>query len=62
VRFERLGRYVYRFLADGELLGFTVVDVVSLSRGDRQLARVARVQTRSIERRRRTGVGAPLAR
>lgn len=29
VRFERLGRYVYRFLADGELLGFTVVDVVS---------------------------------
>ena len=29
VRFERLGRYVYRFLADGELLGFTIADVVS---------------------------------
>jgi len=29
VRFERLGQYVYRFLADDELLGFTVVDVVS---------------------------------
>ena len=29
VRFDRLGQYVYRFLADGELLGFTVVDVVS---------------------------------
>jgi hypothetical protein len=27
VRFERLGRYVYRFLADGELLDFTFVDV-----------------------------------
>jgi hypothetical protein len=29
VRFDRLGQYMYRFLADGELLGFTVVDVVS---------------------------------
>ena len=29
VRFERLGAYVYRFLADGELLGFTNVEVVS---------------------------------
>jgi hypothetical protein len=27
VRFERLGQYVYRFLADGELLGFTIVEV-----------------------------------
>jgi hypothetical protein len=31
IRFERLGRYVYRFLADGELLGFTIVDVVSFA-------------------------------
>jgi hypothetical protein len=29
VRFERIGQYVYRFLADGELLGFTIVDVVT---------------------------------
>jgi hypothetical protein len=28
-RFDRLGGYMYRFLADGELLGFTTVDVVS---------------------------------
>lgn len=28
VRFERLGAYLYRLLADGELLGFTMVDVV----------------------------------
>jgi hypothetical protein len=29
VRFERVGPYLYRLLADGELLGFTTVDVVS---------------------------------
>jgi hypothetical protein len=29
VRFDRLGRYLYRLLADGELIGFTTVDVVS---------------------------------
>jgi hypothetical protein len=28
-RFDRLGPFTYRFLADGELLGFTTVDVVS---------------------------------
>ena len=28
-RYDRLGQYLYRFLADGELLGFTTVDVVS---------------------------------
>jgi hypothetical protein len=28
-RFERLGGYLYRFLVDGEMLGFTTVDVVS---------------------------------
>jgi hypothetical protein len=28
-RYERLGQYLYRFVADGELLGFTTVDVVS---------------------------------
>jgi hypothetical protein len=28
-RFDRLGPYNYRFLVDGELLGFTTVDVVS---------------------------------
>ena len=29
VRFARVGRYLYRLLADGELIGFTTVDVVS---------------------------------
>jgi len=29
VRYERVGRYLYRFLADGEVLSFTLVDVVS---------------------------------
>ena len=29
VRFDRLGRYVYRFLVDDEMIGFTTVDVVS---------------------------------
>ena len=29
VRFERLGAYLYRLLADGELIGFTTVEVVS---------------------------------
>ena len=29
VRFDRLGQYLYRLLADDELLGFTTVDVVS---------------------------------
>jgi hypothetical protein len=29
VHFERVGRYAYRFLADGEVLSFTLVDVVS---------------------------------
>ena len=28
-RYDRLGQHLYRFLADGELLGFTTVDVVS---------------------------------
>jgi hypothetical protein len=28
-RFDRLGPFIYRFLVDGELLGFTTVDVVS---------------------------------
>ena len=28
-RFDRLGPFNYRFLVDGELLGFTTVDVVS---------------------------------
>jgi hypothetical protein len=28
VRYERLGAYLFRLLADGELLGFTTVDVV----------------------------------
>ena len=29
VRFDRPGRYVYRFLVDDELIGFTTVEVVS---------------------------------
>jgi hypothetical protein len=29
VRFERTGRYMYRFLADSEILSFALVDVVS---------------------------------
>jgi hypothetical protein len=29
VRFERIGQYMYRFLADDELLGFTIVEVVT---------------------------------
>ncbi len=28
-RYDRLGQYLYRFLADDELLGFTTVDVIS---------------------------------
>ena len=28
-RYDRLGAFLYRFLADGELLGFTTVEVVS---------------------------------
>ena len=29
VRYDRLGQYLFRFLVDDELLGFTTVDVVS---------------------------------
>ena len=32
VRFDRLGAFLYRLLADGELLGFTTVEVVSYPR------------------------------
>ena len=36
VRFDRLGAYMYRFLAGDELLGFTTVEVVSYrAAGDR---------------------------
>ena len=34
VRFDRLGRYVYRFLVDDEMIGFTTVDVVSFPTPD----------------------------
>lgn len=33
-RYERPGQYLYRFLADDELLGFTTVDVVSFPNPD----------------------------